>query len=160
MAAAMSILRAVEVPWGATGAPVPGKFTAGDTEWSVLRDHANAFYIYHTPGNPRWQVCRKCVVGVGGWTAGQEVGGRAELTNQLRTSSVGRTWLRILRSLAWELCALLCCYFTIRLRSLSLPTLPQCSHFSRAAPACQWQRLLVGFGGLVGWLCLTGVGYP
>lgn len=57
-AAAMSVLRAVEVPWGANGATVPGSFHAGDTVVSLLREHETGLYLWRSPGSPRWQGVR------------------------------------------------------------------------------------------------------
>ncbi len=57
-AAAMSILRSVEVPWGANGDPPPGSFSAGDTMISMLREHATGLYLWRSPGSPRWQGVR------------------------------------------------------------------------------------------------------
>ncbi|KAL4458866.1 hypothetical protein ABPG75_013731 [Micractinium tetrahymenae] len=52
---AMSVLRSVEIPWGATGQSDPGTFSAGDTVSSILREHATGRYYFRSPGNPRWQ---------------------------------------------------------------------------------------------------------
>lgn len=54
----MSILRAVEVPWGANGDAAPGTFSAGDTMISMLREHATGLYLWRSPGSPHWQGVR------------------------------------------------------------------------------------------------------
>ena len=46
----MSILRSVEVPWGATGQSIPGTFSAGDSLVSLLHEHTSARYLFRSPG--------------------------------------------------------------------------------------------------------------
>lgn len=54
----MSVLRSVEVPWGANGDAAPGTFSAGDTLITMLREHSTGLYLWRSPGSPRWQGVR------------------------------------------------------------------------------------------------------
>lgn len=55
----MSILRSLEVPWGATGQSIPGTFSAGDTLISMLHEHHTGRYFFRSPGGTsRWREGR------------------------------------------------------------------------------------------------------
>ena len=56
----MSILRSLEVPWGATGQSIPGTFSAGDTLISMLHEHHTGRYFFRSPGGDEPVAGRAC----------------------------------------------------------------------------------------------------